>query len=138
MTYNTGIPAAGNTPAHDQPLMQQNFTQIATSYNTDHIALNSGSNAGFSNKTTLVQQGSDPANVVNAGIAYTKAVGARTELFYRPDGGPIIELSIIKAWGSFNGANGALFDSNNVSMVTRTGAGSYTVFFTTPLANANF
>ena len=80
MTYNLGIPAANNTPAADQPRIQQNFTQIATSYNTDHIPLSSGSNAGYSNKLTLVTQGSDPGSVVGSGIVYTK--GTPSQLFF--------------------------------------------------------
>ena len=92
MTYNLGIPAASNTPAHDQPLMQQNFAQIATSYNTDHVPLNSGSNAGFSNRITLVDQASGPGSAASQVVQYAKSVvypnaaGTFSELFFQRDG----------------------------------------------------
>lgn len=57
MTYNIGIPASGNTPAHDQPLMMQNTNQIAISYNTDHVPLNSGSTVGQHVKVSFSQNG---------------------------------------------------------------------------------
>jgi hypothetical protein len=95
MAYDTTIPAATHTPAQDQPLMQGNFLQIANSYNTDHIPLTSGSNIGFSNKTTYVNQASDPAAVASTGIVYSKTVGGHTELFYEGEAasGKILQIT---------------------------------------------
>ena len=45
---------------------------------------------------------------------------------------------IAKAWVSFSGTTGAIRSSFNVSSVTRTAAGDYTVAFTNQLADANF
>lgn len=90
MSYND-TPLSTETPAQSQPLMRQNFQQIANSYNTDHIPLTSGSNVGYSNKLTLVEQGSDPGGVNTTDIVYSKATTetqgittyTRDELFVR-------------------------------------------------------
>lgn len=86
MAYND-TPLPTETPAQSQPLMRQNFQQIATSYNTDHIPLSSGANVGYSNKDTLVSQISDPGGVASAGIIYTKTPVSHTELFYEGESG---------------------------------------------------
>jgi hypothetical protein len=44
----------------------------------------------------------------------------------------------IKAWVTFDGTSGGIKDSFNVTSVTRTGTGVYTIVFTTPFSNANF
>ena len=43
-----------------------------------------------------------------------------------------------KAWVRFAGATGTIAASYNVSLVTRTSTGYYTVTFTTAMANANY
>ena len=43
-----------------------------------------------------------------------------------------------KAWVTFTGTNGTVNGSYNVSSVTRTGTGNYTVNFTTALSSAQF
>jgi hypothetical protein len=43
-----------------------------------------------------------------------------------------------KAWVNFAGASGTVNGSYNVSSVTRSGVGLYTVTFTNALANANY
>jgi hypothetical protein len=45
---------------------------------------------------------------------------------------------IAKAWVNFAGSNGTRNDSFNVSSVTRTSTGNYTVTFTTAMPNANY
>lgn len=86
MAYND-TPLPTDTPAQSQNPMRQNFQQIATSYNTDHVPLSAGSNVGYSNKDTLVSQGSDPGAVAAAGIIYTKTPTSHTELFYKGESG---------------------------------------------------
>lgn len=138
MAYNSLVPATGHSGSQDYQAMQGNFAQIQNSFSIDHEPLASGGGIdGFHKKSSYVAA-SDPANVSGVGTAYTKVVGSRTELFFRPDGGAIVEISAIKAWGSFNGGNGALTDSNNVSSVTRNSAGNYTVNFTTALQNSSY
>lgn len=43
-----------------------------------------------------------------------------------------------KAWASFNGTNGAINASFNISSITRTAAGKYTATMTTALASADY
>jgi hypothetical protein len=45
---------------------------------------------------------------------------------------------IAKAWVNLVGSSGSINGSFNVSSVTRTGTGQYTVNFTTAMANANY
>jgi hypothetical protein len=45
---------------------------------------------------------------------------------------------IAKAWVNFNGTNGTVNGSFNVSLVTYVSTGTYTVNFTTAMANANY
>lgn len=45
---------------------------------------------------------------------------------------------IAKAWVNFNGTNASIRNSFNVSSVTRTTTGVYTVSFTTNMPNANY
>jgi len=42
------------------------------------------------------------------------------------------------AWVNFNGTNGTIRNSFNVSSVTRNSIGNYTITFATPMANANY
>lgn len=43
-----------------------------------------------------------------------------------------------KAWVNFSGINGSIRASYNISSVTRVSAGTYTVNFSSPLADANY
>jgi hypothetical protein len=45
---------------------------------------------------------------------------------------------IPKAWVNFNGTNGAVRNSFNISSTTRTASGQYTVNFTTAMPNINY
>jgi hypothetical protein len=45
---------------------------------------------------------------------------------------------IAKAWVNFNGTNGTIRDSFNVSSTTRNSIGDYTINFTTVMPNANY
>lgn len=46
--------------------------------------------------------------------------------------------TISKAWVNFDGTTGTILASENVSSVVRTGAGRYTITFTTAMADANY
>jgi hypothetical protein len=43
-----------------------------------------------------------------------------------------------RAWGNFNGANGSIRSSGNVSSVTRNATGDYTVNFATAMPDTNY
>ncbi len=109
MAYND-TPLPTETPAQSQPLMRQNFQQIATSYNTDHIPLTSVATVGFSNKLTLVDQSTNPSGlpggVAGSDVLYANTVGSLIELFLqRQAGGPVQLTSGIP----ISGGNGSTF-----------------------------
>jgi hypothetical protein len=45
---------------------------------------------------------------------------------------------VARAWATWTGSTGAILGSFNVSSITRTAAGQYTVSFTTAMPNANY
>lgn len=142
MSYTPGIPNATDLISQSQSQIKTNFQKIDSATNgfaVDHVTLTDNTDGGKHKKSTYIQQGSDPTPSAGEASVYTKAVGSRTELFYRGESsGPITELSSVKAWGSFNGSTGTLTDSMNVASVVRNSAGNYTVNFTDNLANANY
>lgn len=52
ISYNPSIPATNNSPANDQPLMQQNFSSINMLINVDHVNF-SDANYGKHNQVTF-------------------------------------------------------------------------------------
>lgn len=70
MAYNPNIPATGHNGAQDYSDMQGNFAQISTSYDTDHIPLNSGSNVGFHQQVTFGTN-NPPSSPVSPPVMFT-------------------------------------------------------------------
>jgi hypothetical protein len=68
---NTNIPAAGNDPADDQPLMQQNYANINSFLAVDHVEAGAVNN-GYHNIIHQVVQGSDPAPITGINQVYQK------------------------------------------------------------------
>jgi hypothetical protein len=69
--------------------------------------------------------------VVNA-----SAIGAAVNCDMFAPGAP--PLYAARAWVNFNGTNGAIRASGNVSSVVRNGVGDYTINFTTAMPDANY
>jgi len=139
MTFNPNIPQATDRPSDSQAQLLANFQQLNTIFDVDHVTFNASSNNGKHNKSSYVVSGADPATPAGEGAVYTKAVGARTEAFYRyPPNGAVTQLTYLKAWVSFDGTTGAIQSSYNVTNVVRNAAGDYTINFTTALGNANY
>lgn len=93
MAYND-TPLPNETPSNSQPFIRQNFTAIANSWNTDHIPLSSGTNVGYSNKLTLVDQGgSPPAGVAGTDVLYSRTVNALIEMFLQRPAGTAIQMT---------------------------------------------
>jgi hypothetical protein len=96
MPYDPTTPVATETPAQSRPNIQGNFLQIATSYDFDHVPLNSGSNVGSSNKLTLYDQSlnlSLPTALANSDVLYSKTAGAMIELFLQRSAGTAIQMT---------------------------------------------
>lgn len=49
-----------------------------------------------------------------------------------------VQQYLAQAWCNFNGTNGSIRASGNVSSVTRNATGTYTVNFTTAMTDANY
>lgn len=82
MPYND-TPLPTEAPATSQPLMRQNFQQIATSYNEDHVPLSSATNVGFHSQVhfSSVSAQSIPADPIS--ILYTNNdASGHPQLFY--------------------------------------------------------
>lgn len=123
MAYNPNVPATGHNGSQDYQAMQGNFAQIATSYNTDHIPLNSGSHIGDHQKVTFGIN-SVPSSPVSPPVMFTNIQdGAGTNLpggipqlfFYSgtategqnqyivgTDGSVLLPMGIILKWGAVN------------------------------------
>jgi hypothetical protein len=83
MTYSN-TPLSNQTPAASQPQMQQNFLQIATSYNIDHVPLTSGTNVGQHQQVTLANVlAGDPGKVAPISSIYSKTVSMNPQLFFQ-------------------------------------------------------
>lgn len=89
MTYLPGIPTGGQTLSASQPQIQGNFTQLNTSFATNHVALTDATvaNRGKHKYTvfpSLTALGiAIPATSGTEGAFYTKTVGAANRLFWR-------------------------------------------------------
>jgi len=81
--YNT--PISTQTPAASQPEIQQNFIQIATSYNTDHVPFNTGGALqGFHKQVTIsAPLAADPNRASTVSSLYTKTFAGATQLFFQ-------------------------------------------------------
>ena len=143
MTYNPNIPAATDPFSQSQSEIQTNFGLIDSAtvgFGLDHVKFSNASNQGKHQKSTYIET-SDPTTLANELTVYTKEnpTTAVTDLYYRRESNGVVgQLTIFKAWGIFNGNSGALSDSFNITSVTRTGVGAYTVTMTNVLPNTNY
>lgn len=65
-SYNTGIPAAGNAPSADQPLMLTNFGSISSIIAADHVGFNTG--GGGTHKQVSLNDEASPALQANSAL----------------------------------------------------------------------
>ncbi len=160
MTFDPTIPQPNDLLSQSQADLQTNFTQSNVIFGLDHVNFDNslpligtlgyltvpadeGKHTIIHNKMILAATAA-PATAANEGAIYAKEVagGGRVEYFYRyPNSGPIMQLSAIKAWCVFNGTLAtpiAIIDGYNVTNVTKTGTGLYTLNFTTNLSNTTY
>lgn len=98
MTYNPGIPQAGDLPSASQPQILTNFQQINTLFGTngDHYPFDNAIVAlrGKHKFVTFQDQAAGPATAVNQMALYTKTTaGASTLYLRRPGSGTEIQMS---------------------------------------------
>lgn len=139
LPYTTTIPAAGNDPADDQPLMQTNYASINTLIGVDHVSF-AGPGYGeheqvtFNNKNTPSTP-TDPVSVLSTASGTASSV---SQLTYTTQNA-VLPLSCVRAFGLANGGGIVSSQSFNVSSVVRTGAGTYVVtLVANAVSSANF
>jgi hypothetical protein len=146
MTYNPNRPNAGESPGVFPAQANTNFTRLKTLINADHVFNDTAAATdGVHRQMTMVARstpGSLPAGT-NA-IAYTKLDSAgRAQLRYY-NGATDVAISppVIVAAVNFNGTgaigNQTIRSQLNVTSVNKTATGTYTVTFTSALANNNY
>jgi hypothetical protein len=119
VAYHNNIPAAGNDPSADQPLMLTNTNSIPILLGIDHVGFgNNESLGGYHKIVHFFLQNADPAKIQYTGQLYTKTVSGDQQLFYETGLGTISQLTnlatvaastgyitlpggIILKWGNF-------------------------------------
>ncbi len=85
MSYQPNIPQPNQLLSLSQVDILTNFNQLNSVFgNVDHVAYSPPiTNSGKHNKSTYVQQASDPATAALEGAVYTKDIGGVPTLVYR-------------------------------------------------------
>lgn len=119
-TYNTAVPASGNNPSNDQPDMLTNTQSIDGILDVDHVTFNAA-NGGTHRQSHYVLF-TNPSAISNTGTQGSVVYGAagvadatRAQLYFKNDHQQQIPLTVIKAFGIFDGA-GTLLNGMNVSV----------------------
>ena len=145
MTFDPLIPLSSDSPSIFPAQSQGNFTRLQTIVGADHqFTLSAAANDGYHNLVHLTQQA--PAGALaSTGRLYAKSSASRIHQFYMDDTGAEYQMSPsmpIRAAVNFDGtgAVGAqtLRSQYNVTSVTKTATGTYTVTFTTAMPNNSY
>lgn len=129
-TYNSAIPQPTDLISNSQSQILGNFDQLNTQFAIDHTAFNTGSGNGdgFHKKVTLATKNTPGAQTDPSSAIYSASGTASTvaELFYKNQNATY-PLSHIKAWGVFSSNTPSLTQTYNVTSITRSAGGQYTV-----------
>lgn len=82
--------------------------------------------------------GTDKAMVFNASNQIEASVTTKTELSYLVGVTELLRKTIVNTYVSFVGATGSILENINVSSITRTATGQYTMNFINPLNSTNY
>ncbi len=115
-TWDVTRPDGSSDIALGDDVIRQDKRALDERLNEDHVKPSDETGfttVGYHRKSQYVEQASDPANVANTGIVYTKDDAGDTELFYQDDGGAVIQLT---ADGKLNAAAiGGVYAAANVA-----------------------
>lgn len=81
--YTDNIPAGGNDPSADRPLMTENFNSIDGLIGEDHVTFNND-NGGFHNQIrmpTMISMPSPSIRISNSTTQYSKVINGGSNLF---------------------------------------------------------
>lgn len=124
-------------------------TNTTGSITTGQTALTVASGAGINNGDFVVGGGITPGTIVSSGggtTSLTLSQSANATLssapvtFYKSDRAlspGLVAGALCRAWVNFNGSNGSVRASANVSSVTRNSAGNCTINLTTAMTDTN-
>lgn len=120
--YNPNVPTGTIELDEDYINLQNNFQQLSTSFQVNHLPLeNSSTSNGAHTFVEMRNQAAiPPALKAQEGTIYTKIVNAVSEMFYTPDNSTN-EYQLTRT----SGANIATFGTNTVYAVNRTGGWTF-------------
>lgn len=145
MSFLPNIPQATDRPSRSQSDLLNNFTQLNTTFDVDHVTFNAASDRGEHNKITLNSVIADPGLADPKCSIYTKTVAGDSELFFEKyDNAAVANLvqqmtNLTVANGIRHGGNqytwlspwGMRFTSGITGAFTGTSAANYITAFTT-------
>lgn len=82
MTFNPSIPQATDRPSRSQSDLLNNFTQLNTVFDVDHVTYNAAADRGEHTKITLNDVIADPGLADPKCSVYIKTVAGDSELFF--------------------------------------------------------
>lgn len=82
MVYDPSIPQSGDRPSVSQAQLLNNFTELNTVFNIDHVAFNATSDRGEHLQVTLNSTVADPGLGDPKVSLYTKTIAGDSELFF--------------------------------------------------------
>ena len=82
MSFDPNIPQATDRPSASQADLLNNFTQLNTVFDVDHVTFNAASDRGEHNKITLNSTIADPGLADPKCSLYIKTVAGDSELFF--------------------------------------------------------
>jgi hypothetical protein len=137
----TPTPQPTDIPSQTQGVLLTNFNNLIGWAAVDHVGYGVSSAAGEHNQVTFAANQTFSAPSGNTSILYTQpgtADASAPQLFWQ-NSQSIFQVSPIRAWGFANTGGIIATQSYNVTSVTKTGTGTYTVALSSNAVNsANF
>lgn len=94
MVYNPSTPQATDLPYDSQAEILENFTQLNTIFDVDHVTFNAVENNGKHNQTTFIDSAADPGPGADEIALYSKDLGGVSTLYMQKEsGGTVIQMS---------------------------------------------
>lgn len=80
--FDPSVPQSGDRPSNSQAQLLNNFTQLNTVFDVDHVTFNAATGRGEHNKVTLNSVIADPGLADPKCSLYIKTVAGDSELFF--------------------------------------------------------
>lgn len=134
MTWNSTCPNGSVSVKDNNTVISQNMSFTNTKMQNDHYWADDATKAGYHKKVDMVKEASAPT-LVNDGVIYALD-NVSTQPFFR-NSSDIMQLLGVRAMAVFNSA-GTLAYNYNVSSVSNSSTGKYTINYTNALPNTNY